>query len=357
MERDVDIVVGAQYGDEGKGMVSVLLADRQQKFDPYAWVGRVGAQNAEHRFIRQGCELTSRILPSASARRWDVLSVLGPGHCFNPGDLEKEAVHLGVKLSSVVVSPNAMMLTSCHREQQKVAAGVRGSTGWGVGAALAEKVKRHPGTKLMEGVFRGTPVYEVNVPRYLNDGGFGLIEGTQGALLSLDHSENYPHCTGKNVTAPAILAEMGLSAKRLRYVFGVVRLVPMRTPGNSGDARGEKITFDEIEARTGLRIPQHRRLQGDCARYDCDSPEERLFEFSLEELEYSHMLNGYDFLVVTFADYHRRGNYRATNYDNLHNETKDLIVEISKKIAPVILIRTGQGELDNIWLRHPDEPL
>jgi adenylosuccinate synthase len=78
--------------------------------------------------------------------------------------------------------------------------------------------------------------------------------------------------------------------------------------------------------------------------------EERLFDLSMEELEYSHHVNGYTQLVVTFADMHRAGNYRAQSMDELHSDTIKAIEHIEDKLnVPVILVRTGQGEHDNIW--------
>jgi adenylosuccinate synthase len=83
--RNVDFVVGTQYGDEGKGMVAKLVADvATDKNHSYEWTGRVGAQNAEHRFIHNACPMTARIFPSASSDRKGITAILGAGHCFRP---------------------------------------------------------------------------------------------------------------------------------------------------------------------------------------------------------------------------------------------------------------------------------
>lgn len=359
MKKDVDVVVGGQYGDEGKGMVAKLLADKAtEKGEPYKWTGRVGAQNAEHRFIHRACDFCARVLPSAVCYRPDILAILGAGHCFIPKHLIQEATHLGVPLNRIFVDPKAMWLKPRHATENLAIGTARGTTGWGVGAAIAEKVRRHPDTELIgncEELRNALGKNMRSIPELLDEiGGPGLVEGSQGALLSLNHG-HYPYCTAKDITVPNIIGEFGLGHKRIRKVVGVFRLVLMRVPGPSGPAAGREVSFDEVETRTSLRLPQHKRLQGDTTRWKASlraeaADEERLFDFSLEELYKSHVLNNYDMLAITFADYHRRGNYRVTQWSDLHPNTKDLIIQIEKTIdVPVILIRTGQGEHDNIW--------
>jgi len=354
-KKDVDVVVGCFYGDEAKGQVAKYFADKAEaKGVPYQWSARVGAQNAEHRITHKACDFTARIFPSACAYR-DIKAILGAGHCFLPDHFFKEAIHLGIPLDRVWVDPHAMWLSSEHAAENIDTANARGSTGWGVGAAVAEKVRRKPGTKLIG----DCPEMEVlgdrltDVPTLLQQiDGPGLFEGSQGALLSLDHG-HYPYCTAKNVTVPSICGELGIGLQRVRTVIGVMRMVMMRVPGPSGPTGGTEITYDEVEARTGLRLPHHRRLQGDSTLWAASTrgtkaEEERLFDISIEELYRSHLLNNYDCLVVSFVDYHRKGNYRATKWNQLHKDTRDLILEIDRQIAPVVLIRTGQGEFDYI---------
>lgn len=359
-KKNIDFVLGSQYGDEGKGMVAKLMADKATEAGKsYTWTGRVGAQNAEHRFIHKACPLTGRIFPSAAAGRSGITAILGAGHCFRPEQFFLEATHLGIPLDAgrVKVDPHAMWLRDNHSTDNLETGNSRATTGWGVGAAVAEKVRRRPGTKLIGDCPEMAPFLE-DIPMYLETiNGPGLMEGSQGAMLSLDHG-HFPHCTAKNVTVPAVCGEMGFSHRRVGKVFGVARLVFMRVPGPSGPTGGSEVTYDQVEDRTGLRLPHHQRLQGDTTRWAAGSKptqadEERLFEFSMWELKKSHYLNGYDGLAITFTDYHRPGNYRVTSWDALHEDTKMLIEQISREVAPVFLVRTGQGEHDNIWLCDP----
>ena len=359
MIKDIDFIVGGSFGDESKGMTAKLFADRaEEEGHPYRWTGRVGGQNAEHRIIHKSCTFCARVLPSASCYRPDIVAVLGAGHCFIPDHLIREATHLGLPLDRVVVDPHAMWLKPEHAGASLETGNERGTTGWGIGAAIAEKVRRRPGTQLIGDCEQLRDALGKNlcsVPEWIAEhGGPGLVEGSQGALLSLDHGY-YPHCTAKNVTVPTIAGEFGFSHKRIRRVIGVFRFVFMRVPGPSGPSAGKEITYDEVETRTSLRLPHHTRLQGDTTRWKASlrpegADEERLFDFSLEELYKSHLLNGYDALVVTFADFHRRGNYRVTRWDDLHPDTRTLVGQIERTVnVPVVLVRTGPGEHDNIW--------
>lgn len=355
--RDVDILVGMQYGDEGKGQVAAMLADlAEQQGGPYQWTLRVGGNQAEHRFVRDGMECCARILPAAAAwRHPPILALLGAGHIYRPELLPLEARHLGIEPAYIYADPNAMWLTPEHAKTHTPMAKTRGSTGWGVGAAAAEKVLRRPGTRLVG--------QSADLVAFLGKGhvlrtstlvdeiaGPGLVEGSQGALLSLNHGW-YPYCTAKDVTPPALLAEAGIPVCRVRRVYGIVKLVVTRVPGPSGPAYGRPLTWDELQERSGVIVPHHRRLNGDTAQVAATTPE-RIFDFSWEELEYAAVLVGPDALIVTFADLHRPGNFRVRDWDDLHRDTRKLIETISERIAPVVAVRTGPGERDYILLDH-----
>lgn len=367
LESNVDFVVGSQYGDEGKGMVAKLLADKaEQAGDPYEWTARVGAQNAEHRFVHDACDLCARILPSASAFRdrnghTPIKAILGAGHCFKPEQLLLEAVHLGVPVDRIYVDQLAMWLKDEHATSNREKGDKRGTTGWGIGSASSEKVGRSPDTKLMKdnetlNQLLGENLTKAALLPFLSKP--GLFESSQGTMLSLNHGR-FPWSTAKDVSVPAMCAELGISTKRVRKVTGIVRLVFMRVSGPSGPTGGKEFSYDQIEERTGLRFHNHKRMQGDSMKWTSTAniatgatDEERLFDFSLEELYYSKLLNGFDELAVTFCDMHRPGNYRAQTWEELHPETRESIESIQHILdTPVTLVRTGQGEHDNIWIK------
>lgn len=372
-KANVDFVVGTQYGDEGKGMVAKLMADKaEMEGNPFEWTARVGAQNAEHRFVHDACDLCARILPSAAAFRnvedghTPIQALLGAGHCFMPDHLVFEATHLGIPTDRIWVDPLAMWLREFHATKNRDVGDKRGTTGWGVGAATSAKVGRSPDVELIGACpelkdVLGSRLTKLGPIMDTQFGGRGLFEGSQGFMLSLNHGR-YPWSTAKDVTITNMCSELGLSHKRIGKVTGVVRLVFMRVSGPSGPTGGQELSYDEVEQRTGLRFPNHKRLQGDSMKWTSTdgksagvTDEERLFDFSMEELKYSHSVNAYDQLAITFADMHRAGNYRVRTWADLHPDTKDAIIKIENELdVPVVLIRTGQGEHDNIWRTDPD---
>jgi adenylosuccinate synthase len=271
---------------------------------------------------------------------------------------------LGVPIENIKIDSLAMWLTEGHAVDNRERGDKRGTTGWGVGAATAEKVARSPETKLLREWAEEQLMEENQTPwvgklsPIMNTvySGPGLFEGSQGFMLSLNHGR-YPYSTAKDVTITNMCSELGISAKRIRKVIGVVRLVFMRVSGPSGPTGGQEVSYDEVEQRTGLRFPNHKRMQGDSMKWTSTvgkaagaTDEERLFDYSMEELLYSHTCNGYDELAVTFCDMHRKGNYRVTEWSDLHPDTQLEIQKIERTLGvPVTLVRTGQGETDNIW--------
>jgi adenylosuccinate synthase len=264
-------------------------------------------------------------------------------------------------MSRIYVDQLAMWLKDEHAVSNRERGDKRGTTGWGIGAATAEKVARNPETQLARDhpelqALLGDRLTKLGMLMETEFGGPGLFEGSQGFMLSLNHGR-FPWSTAKDVTISNMCSELGLSTKRIRKVTGCVRLVFMRVSGPSGPTGGSEISYDDVEKRTGLRFPNHKRMQGDsmkwtstAGKFSGATDEERLFDLSLEELHYSHSVNGYDQLAVTFADMHRAGNYRVTEWSHLHADTKEIVERIEREMnVPVVLVRTGQGEHDNVW--------
>jgi adenylosuccinate synthase len=305
--NNVDVVVGGQFGDEGKGQICAHLAYKQMVTgDPYGFSVRVGGSNAEHRFATpDGTRHTGRVLPCAGWVDRDTKLVLGAGHMIKLNSFFSEVKELtgmfGDQTGRIFIDPQAGVIDSLH-----VGAGEhtawRGSTHQGNGQAVACKVLR-------DGTFRVARDYPelkdfvkpntVETMKYWMDlGEIGLVEGSQGALLSLNHGY-YPFCTSKDVTPAAILGEAGIPTRRVRDTYAVYRTVFMRVPGNSGPSAGRELSWEELEAAIGKAI-------GDDVKVQTDSPtgaRERMFLWSWEEFEKSVALIGPTRMALTFADW------------------------------------------------------
>ena len=354
MEKSVDIVAGGQFGDEGKGQIAAWMTHKaMESGEPYHYAVRVGGSNAEHRFtMPDGRRFTSRVLPTAGWIDPDVRLVLGPGHVIRLDSFLKEVDTLttlyGDQVGRIFIDPNAGVIDpDCAAKWGSRAAEAairRGSTHQGVGATVAHKVLR-------DGTFRTAKDYPELEP-FVDFGGVwrsfsgwmaagltGLFEGSQGALLSLDHGY-YPYCTSKNVTPAGMLAEAGLPIGCVRSVIMVYRAVPMRVPGNSGPTGGKEISWDMLEEATGLKLPESVKHQTDSGN------RERVFLWSWDDFQRSITLCGPTGMVLTFGDWWPEP---LTGYP-----IDDLIAGMQARArCPVVAVRHGPGWGDYLmWPQH-----
>ncbi len=329
----VDIVVGGQYGDEGKGQICAHLAVQKD----YDFAVRVGGSNAEHRFmLPNGDKHTARVLPVAAWTK-EITSILGPGHMIKLETFIREVKELyslwGRDIDNkILIDKNAGVIENSHVKQGKETAW-RGSTHQGTGQAVAHKVIR-------DGKFKTAKDYP-ELERYVTDTiqyyqqldekAKGIIEGSQGALLSLNHGY-YPFCTSKDTTPAALLAEAGLPLWSVRNIYAVYRAVPMRVPGNSGPTGGHELSWKELEKAIGKTIPETMKKQTDSGSY------ERVFLWSWKDFKKSLILNGPTAIVLTFTDWWPE---KLMGYG-----VEELVDRINACGTPVVMKRFGPNFYD-----------
>lgn len=338
MKKLVDIVVGGQYGDEGKGQICAWLAHHHlTEGHPYHFAVRVSGSNAEHRFTTpNNTQHTARVLPVAAWLDSQVQIVLGAGHTIKLDQFLSELKELttmyGDQKWRVFIDPQAGVIEPQHTLAGKETAW-RGSTHQGTGQAVAHKVLR-------DGQFKTAAHYPELQPYvwaggvwslmrlWLQQGLTGLIEGAQGALLSLNHGY-YPYCTSKDVTPAALLAEAGIPTGAVREIYGVYRTVPMRVPGNSGPTGGAELAWSELEHFAKLSIPPSAKKQTDSGSI------ERIFLWSWEDFTKSVFLCGPTRMVLTFADWWPAGLMEEPDI-NQHIQMME-----DNAGCPVVMVRYG----------------
>ncbi len=217
----VDIVVGGQAGDEGKGKISAYLAVRKD----YDYSIRVGGPNAGHTIFFNGKIYTLKTTPGGFVNPRTKL-VLGAGTYIIPEWLEKEAALTGCA-RRLIIDPHAVVIEPRHTAAERGDGrmmGKIGSVGTGLGAAVRDRVDRkkltfakdHPRLKK----------YVKDVPELLNKalakGSKMLLEGTQGMKLSNLHGE-YPFVTSRDTTASTFMAEAGLGPKYAGDIYAVFK--------------------------------------------------------------------------------------------------------------------------------------
>ncbi len=303
------VVVGAQWGDEGKGKIVDWLsieADVVVRFQ--------GGHNAGHTLVIDGKVYKLSLLPSGIVRGGK-LSIIGNGVVVDPHHLVKEIA--AIEAQGVVVTPdnlklaeNAPLILSLHREldahrEQSVTGGVKiGTTMRGIGPAYEDKAGRRS-IRVMDlaepdklnakierllahhnPLRRGLGLDEIKVetirdelmavaPKVLpfmdatwdlldglrRQGKRILFEGAQGALLDVDHG-TYPFVTSSNTVAANAATGSGLGPKAIGYVLGIAKAYTTRVGGGPFPTELE----DEIGRTIGERGHEFGTVTGRARR-------------------------------------------------------------------------------------------
>ncbi len=337
--RLVDVLVGGQYGSEGKGHIVSYLSRE------YDLLLRVGGPNAGHTVYEEPEPYTFHHLPSGS-RSCDAQLIIGPGAVLFVPTLLKEIGECGIDASRLFIDPQAMIISDEDRAQEKQLVADIGSTGQGVGAATARRIMQRIGdpAKLAKDVTDLRPFIketcEVLEEAFCNRKRV-LLEGTQGTGLSIYHGY-YPHVTSRDTTVAGCLAEAGISPSRVRKVVMVCRTYPIRvqSPEAAGRTSGpmsQELTLEEISRRSEIPLVDLQKIEVTSTT----KRKRRIAEFDWVLLRKAASLNAPTDIALTFADYVSIGNRGARRFEQLTQDTIRFIQEIERvAAAPVSLIST-----------------
>lgn len=327
------ILIGAQWGDEGKGkIIDFLTADAD------IVVRSQGGNNAGHTVIHRGKTYILHLIPSGILRR-NKICVIGNGVVIDPIALVEEIVGLrkvGIAIDrNLLISDAAHLVMPYHRaldEQRELRKGRAriGTTKRGIGPAYGDKAARtglrisdlmQPSlfSKKLEGKIRennailrafGAKPIEfsrvneqylaagellapfvgntvVYLHRALQRGREILFEGAQGTFLDIDHG-TYPYVTSSNTTAGGACTGSGVPPHRMDRVVGVMKAYTTRVgegPLPTEDARVTKM-LHEMGREFGATTGRARR----CGWFDAVAT------------RYATMINGIDELAITNLD-------------------------------------------------------
>ena len=209
----VTVIVGGQYGSEGKGKVAHWLAENESA----SVAVRTGGPNAGHT-VEDVPRPSCRATPTCQRQRFcRTLSVcLVPGSYIDPDLLLDEVSRTGLSADRLLIDPNATVITEDDkaRERNSTLRASIGSTQSGTGAAVVKRIERRASTELAQNDDRLRPfIAPVTLffRSQLSSGKRIILEGTQGFGLSLLHSPTYPYVTSRDTTAAAFVSEVGLS--------------------------------------------------------------------------------------------------------------------------------------------------
>jgi adenylosuccinate synthase len=328
------VVVGAQWGDEGKGKVVDYLAG---SFDYIARVA--GGHNAGHTVIIGEDRYVLQLIPCGILRPGRQ-AVIGTGVVVDPAALVKEIETLakaGIEVKGRLhVSNRAHLIFPYHRELDKAAESARGAdkigtTSRGIGPAYEDKMARRglrmcdlldpelfrkkaaivvaEKNRLAKGAY-GANIdfsHEVEetlahgdkirgyicdtaelVNRALEEGKSCLFEGAQGTMLDIDHG-TYPYVTSSSAISGGAATGVGVPPSKLKNVLGISKAYTTRVGSGPFPTEMPDLDAEEVRKRGkefGAVTGRPRR----CGWLD------------LQMLRYAKMINGIDSLVVTKLD-------------------------------------------------------
>lgn len=329
----VDVLLGLQWGDEGKGKVVDVLTPR------YDAVARFqGGPNAGHTLEFEGKKYVLRSIPSGIFQHGQI-NIIGNGVVLDPVLFKQEAEELeksGVDLRSILkISKKVHLITPTHRlldaANEKAKGGKKiGTTGKGIGPTYTDKISRN-GLRLgdvfhnfkekystlrqrhlemlaslgatpdnleqLEETWMDAIVYlkgfgivdsEFLINQLLAEGKSVLCEGAQGTLLDIDFG-SYPFVTSSNTISAGACSGLGVAPNKIGEVFGIFKAYCTRV--GSGPFPTE--LFDE----TGSKIRELGHEYGAVT-----GRERRCGWIDLVALKYAIMINGVTKLIMMKSD-------------------------------------------------------
>jgi adenylosuccinate synthase len=337
----VTIVIGGQYGGEGKGKIVAHLAKR----DNPDFVVRCGGPNSGHTVHLNDQIFRLRLLPAGFVNSRSRL-LLAAGSIINLRLLITEIELSGIDAHRVCIDRNAAIITSedAKRESQLGLRDRIGSTLSGTGMGVVKRALRDGTIKLASDIpearsFVTDVSAEINCG--IDKGQLCIIEGTQGFGLSLYHTLCYPYATSRDTTASAFLSEVGLSPTKVDSIIMAIRTFPIRVEGKSGPLKNE-MTWEELQQRSGYpyTISEYSTVT---------SRLRRIAEFDMELVRRATMVNRPTELALHGVDYLDFSNKGIMDYDLLTNETKEFIEWVEHELGiPVEFIGTGPANAELI---------
>jgi len=354
--RCVDVVIGGQYGSEGKGHIAAYLAK------DYDVLLRVGGPNAGHTVSSASGVFTYHQLPSG-AKDTKAKLLLGPGMTINVADLLQEIEKCNISADRLFIDPQAMIINESDLIAEKGLIKNIASTGRGSGNAAARRITDRGSTETklakdipeLERYVGRPPSYRGSTTKQLENayrsGNSILVEGTQGSGLSIYHG-NYPHVTSRDTNIAGCLAEAGISPSRVRRIIMVIRPTPIRVGNPDGDSNNtsgpikHETDFRTVALAAGLEPDQILENE----KTSTTRRARRVGWFDWQQFRTACALNAPTDIVLTFADYVNAKNSKARRFEQLTSDTIKFIDEIERVAhAPVSLINTRfprEGTLD-----------
>lgn len=338
-----DLIVGIQWGDEGKGKIVDMLA---QNYDVVCRAN--GGHNAGHTIIVNGKKYSMHLIPSGILHK-NIINIIGTGVVINPKALIEEMAQFSNLQNRFFISQRAHLNLTHHALLDQAKEALKGdkaigTTGKGIGPAYSDKISRsgHRAIELQNPQELAKNIYEsfkenrylydalnINLPSenelldelreyskmllpyivdttkllwdLMDQDKKILIEGAQGTMLDIDHG-TYPYVTSSNTISSGSCTGLGLNPKALGKVIGVIKAYTTRVgngsfPTEDLSKNGEKMC--EVGKEYGTTTGRKRRcgwFDAICVKYA--SKLNGVDEYALMKLD---VLDGFEKIKICKA--------------------------------------------------------
>ena len=333
------IIIGGQWGDEGKGKIVDFLTEKADLVVRFA-----GGNNAGHTVVVGDTTYKFHLIPSGIIHK-DKLNLIGNGTVIDPDVLVSEIE--GLENMGYTVDSSKLVLSSCahtilekHKDEDNPETNANskkiGTTGRGIGPCYKDKITR-TGIRIGEYVNSGTNAAKKLKPLVkdtyiiindaINSNKKVLFEGAQGTLLDIDHG-TYPFVTSSNPTAGGALTGSGVGPTKINSVIAIMKAYITRVGGGpfATELGTEEQTKDEdsiIDLKKELSEEAMNRLKRKAisrANEDDEYAQGRLLRmqgyeygtttgrprrtgwFDVVAARYAVMINGLTSVVITKLD-------------------------------------------------------
>lgn len=334
------VVVGGQYGSEGKGKVSAFIT-KQEDIDICV---RCGGPNSGHSFVDDdGKTVVLRQLPTGFVNPRTRL-LIPAGALIDPIVLRNEIESLGTPPGLIGIDRKSFIIEDQDREKEQ-ALSLRerlSSTLCGVGAAQSRRVLRSGDARLAQdasGQYPWMGQYLTDVSDEMNTALDSekkvLIEGTQGFGLSIYHSEHYPKTTSRDTTAAGFLSEVGVSPRLVTEVVVVFRTFPIRVAGEQAGPLRDEITWEQLQSES--RYPYSIE-----ERTTVTNKIRRVARFDWELAHRAIRNNRPTKIAITGLDYLSFSNRGVTRFSELEAQARSFVMQAETRLgAPVRYVSSG----------------
>ena len=224
------VIVGGQFGDEGKGKIVDFLTEKADLIARYN-----GGNNAGHTVVIKDNMFKFHLLPSGIVHK-DKLNVIGNGVVIDPRVLVEEIEDLQrkdytISDKNLVISQNAHIITEKHIEGDIATGSKIGTTARGIGPCYTDKIARR-GLRIIDYAQEDNKYSRkirpfvkdtsLIVNRYLENNKNILLEGAQGTLLDIDHG-TYPYVTSSSPIAGGACTGLGIGPTKIDAAIAIMK--------------------------------------------------------------------------------------------------------------------------------------